>query len=121
MSRGSVEIFSFGDASRRADAIFEDSSRFIEEKRYVWTFMGTIDNLGGLGAMQTSEGKIISAFKARSYHDVCNLIKGDNQWLANDSAEALIGEAHLLTEEDLEKIKLDLTAMGINVRLYRET
>jgi len=120
MPQGSVEIVSLSSAPRRADAILEDGSRLISEKRYVWTFMGTTDEQGGLGSMQTSEGKNVSAFKVRNYADVCNLIKGDRQWLVNNSAEALIGEAHLLTGDDLELIKLDLTAMGINVRLYKE-
>jgi len=119
MARGHVEVFNLSGAPRRADAILERVEFFLKDGRYTWTFMGTSE-AGVLGNMTTSDRKSVCAFNARSCDDVCNLVKSDRGKPADKQGEVLIGEAHLIPRGDLERIKHDLTGMGINVRLYKE-
>jgi len=119
MIRGQVEIFNLAGATRRADAILERESFFLKDGRYTWMFVGAKDG-GVLGSMITGNGRSICAFKARGYDDVHNLMKTDRGCPGDKQIEVLFGEAHLIPRGDLERIKRDLTEMGINVRLYRE-
>ena len=119
MARGHVEVFNLSSAPRRADAILERSEYFQKNGRYTWIFMGSKSG-GVLGLMPTSVGARVSAFKARCYSDVYNLVKNDRGRPGNKQGEVLIGEAHLIPRDDLERIKRDLTEAGVNVRLYKE-
>ena len=119
MARGHVEVFNLSDAPRRADAILERGRFFFENGNYVWTFVGSREE-GVLGAMTTSNGMDICAFRARCYSDVIDLVKNDRGKPAGKPGEVVIGEAHLVPNDDLERAIRDLTEMGINVRLYRE-
>lgn len=117
MIRGRVEIHNLLDVTKRADAIFEKSQCFLRDKSFFWMFMGTTDE-DYMGAMETSSGIIFEALKVRDCLEIVKLISADKHRIVSGSTEALIGEAHLLP--DIDKIKRELTDMGINVRFFQE-